>query len=306
MHSDPQNFGSRRGILFVSLSAMLWGTVGIATQAIYRQSELNAISVGFFRLALAFPLVALLGWKIVGRQIFQRPRHYLRMTLIGVLLALYQVFYFAAIGYIGVAMATLITLCTAPVVVSLASVVVLKEPLTKATLYALVCAVTGTVLLVGFPAGGTVPKNLLLGVALSLGSATGYAMVAMIGRSIAHVCNPIHSTAVSFGVGALALFPLAAANVFSVQYTDITWSLLVYVGLVPTAVAYTLFFLGMRGVKASTASILTMLEPLTATVLAWLVFGERLASSGLVGAVLLLIAIVFLYRGERLPGQQAQ
>jgi len=284
---------------------MLWGTVGIATQTIYQQSELDAFSVGFYRLAFAFPVVALLCWKFVGKGVFQvRGRHYWQMALIGALLAIYQVCYFAAVGYIGVAFATLITLCTAPVVVSLASVVFLKEALTRSIIKALLCALAGTALLVGFPEGAAAQNNLLLGISLSLGSAVGYAIVAMLGRSIATECHPIHSTTVSFGVGAIFLFPMAAANCFSAQYTLETLSLLLYIGLFPTAVAYTLFFLGMRNVRASTASILTMIEPLTATILAWFIFDERLAVSGIAGALLLLLAIFVLYRGESSPNRE--
>ncbi|MGK2905883.1 MAG: DMT family transporter [Desulfuromonadales bacterium] len=300
MRLNTHQSSPRLGLLFVSLSAMLWGTVGIATQAVFHQSELNAVTVGFYRLAFAFPVVALLCWKIVGRKVFEVSRHhYLKMALIGAMLAIYQVFYFAAVGSIGVAFATLITLCTAPVIVSLASVIFLKEPLTRSTVKALFCALMGTALLVGFPEGNAEQDNLFLGVSLSLGSATGYALVAMLGRSIASECHPIHSTTVSFGVGAIFLFPMAAFNLFSVHYAMETLGLLLYIGFVPTAVAYTLFFLGMRTVKASTASILTMIEPLTATFLAWFIFGERLAVAGIAGAALLLLAIVLLYRCER-------
>lgn len=296
---DIQHFAARRGIAQVSLSAALWGTVGIATQAVYHQAELNAIAVGFYRLAFAFPVVAIVCWKVVGKEIFKIHKQlYLIMAFTGAMLAIYQVCYFAAVGYIGVALATLITLCTAPVVVSLASVVFLKEPLTKATIKALIFAMAGTALLVGFPENSATINNLFLGVSLSLGSATGYAIVAMLGRSIAKHCHPIHSTTVSFGVGTLFLLPMAASNCLSAQYSGEILSLLLYIGLVPTAVAYTLFFLGMRNVKASTASILTMIEPLTATILAWIIFNEQLAVSGIAGAMLLLFAIVVLYRGE--------
>lgn len=288
------------GVAFISLSAMLWGTVGIATQAVYHQSELNAVTVGFYRLAFAFPVVAVVCWKVVGKQIFKvQGQHYLKMASIGAMLAIYQVCYFAAVGYIGVAFATLITLCTAPVVVALASVTFLNEPLTRPIIKALFCALSGTALLIGFPEGTVAQNNLLLGVSLSLGSAVGYAIVAMLGRSISSECHPLHSTTVSFGFGAIFLLPMAASSCFSAQYTTEIMSLLLYIGLIPTAVAYTLFFLGIRGVKASTASILTMIEPLTATTLAWFIFDERFAVSGAVGAIFLLLAIVFLYRGER-------
>ncbi len=281
---------------------MLWGTVGIATQAIYQQSELNAVTVGFYRLAIAFPVVALLSWKVVGREMFQvKGSIYLKMIITGFLLALYQVFYFAAIGYVGVSLATLITLCTSPVIVALVSTILLKEPLTRATIRALVCALMGTALLVGFPESVAAQGQLILGVSLALGSATGYAIVTLIGRSMAGECHSIHSTTVSLGVGAIFLFPLTTSSVFSVNYAGEIWSLLLYVGLVPTAVAYTLFFWGMRKVKASNASIITMIEPMTATILAWIIFGEQLTVPGFVGAGLLLFSVIILYRGEKDP-----
>ncbi len=299
MDSISQRHESRSGMLFVSLSAILWGTVGVATQAVYRQSELTAVGVGFFRLAFAFPIVGILCWRIVGNQVFQvSASQYRKMALIGIMLALYQVFFFASISYVGVSIATLVTLCTAPVLVSLLSVAVLRERLTGHTILALLSALLGTVLLVGLPENIDTQGNVAIGVALALGSATGYAIVALMGRAIASTCHPVLSTTVSFGTGAVFLFPLAAANIFSATYTIEIWSLILYVGLLPTAVAYSLFFYGMRSLKASAASVLTMIEPLTATILAWLIFAERLAPLGFIGAILLLTSISILYKGE--------
>jgi hypothetical protein len=42
---------SRRGMAFVSLSGVLWGTIGITAQAIYQQSDMGSLAVGFYRLA---------------------------------------------------------------------------------------------------------------------------------------------------------------------------------------------------------------------------------------------------------------
>ena len=67
----------------------------------------------------------------------------------------------------------------------------------------------------------------------------------------------------------------------------------------PTAVAYLLFFTGMRSIRAASASILTLLEPLTATILSWFMFGERLAPTGILGGLFLLAAMVILYYGEK-------
>jgi DME family drug/metabolite transporter len=63
---------------------------------------------------------------------------------------------------------------------------------------------------------------------------------------------------------------------------------------VPTALAYGLFTVGLRRTPATLAGITTLLEPLTASTLGVLFFGERLGAAGSVGALLLLAAILLL------------
>ncbi|HKK02213.1 MAG TPA: DMT family transporter [Desulfuromonadales bacterium] len=295
MSTVIQPAASRRGILLISCAAALWGTVGIATQAIYSLSDLDATTVGFYRLAIGFPILAVLCRPIGGRGILLiRGRSLALLLLIGIMLGAYQVCFFASISHAGVATATLVTLCTAPVIVALLSALFLKEAFTRQTSWALALALAGTACLVGAPRQFDARGGLLIGIWLALGSATGYAIVTLLGRALAGRHHPLHATTISFGAGALALLPLAhPAAAFR---TPEIWGLLLYVGIVPTAVSYTLFFLGMRYVRATAASVLTLVEPLTATLLAWLLFDERLGASGLVGAALLFGGIALLYR----------
>jgi DME family drug/metabolite transporter len=85
-------------------------------------------------------------------------------------------------------------------------------------------------------------------------------------------------------------------NGFVLSYPVSGWVLLLYLGLVPTVLAYVLFLEGIRHTTATAASITTLLEPLTSTLLAWLFFKEQLGVFGLLGAMLLLGAIVLLFR----------
>ncbi|MET9777874.1 DMT family transporter [Streptomyces sp. NPDC006367] len=77
-----------------------------------------------------------------------------------------------------------------------------------------------------------------------------------------------------------------------------TLGLILYLGAVPTALAYTLFFAGLGVVRATTASVVALVEPLTAAVIGVLVFGERLNAIVLTGTALLLFAVVFLAADE--------
>ena len=291
---------SRRGLLLIVLAAVLWGTVGIATKAIYGLADTNPLSIGFFRLAIATPALLLACWRTLGRRMFRiAPRDLGLMLLIGAAMALYQVCYFAAIARVGVAIAVLVTLCTAPVIVTLLSAGLLRERLRPHASLALVCALVGTTMLVWVEPGDIgVRHDIVIGVALALGAALGYAILAICSRPLAGRYHPIQPLAIGFAAGAALLFPCALATGLVVSYPLAGWALLVHLGLIPTALGYVLFFSGMRHITATTASIVTLIEPLTSTALAALLFGERLGPFGLVGAALLLGAIGLLYHGE--------
>src|SRR4051812_16918861 len=169
------------------------------------------------------------------------------------MLGLYQACYFAAIARTGVAVATLITLCTAPVLVAILSGVLGREWPTRATLLALACALAGTALLVaGRPMAGS--RASLLGVFLALGSASGYAIVTLCGRAIAGRTHPLQVNAIAFAAGAILVFALALPNGLVVTYPTTGWLALGYLGLVPTALAYGLFLAGMSTIPATVAT----------------------------------------------------
>ncbi len=285
--------GSR--VWMILLAGTLWGTVGVSTRTLYQLTATNPLSIGFFRLAFATPVLALTCWALLGPKALRIARRDLvRMVLIGCMLALYQACYFAAIVWVGVAVATLVTLCLAPVLVALFSVVVLHEPLTRRVTIALICALIGIGCIVGVQSGGVAHADPVRGVALACGSALGYAILTLAGRSLANRYSAIQINAVGFASGTLILLPLALVSGFVVSYPPQGWALLIYLGVVPTAFAYVLFLTGMRTTPATVSSILTLMEPLTATVLAWILFGERLGPLGFVGAVLLLGALLLL------------
>jgi len=52
----------------------------------------------------------------------------------------------------------------------------------------------------------------------------------------------------------------------------------------------------MRHTTATVASTATLIEPLTSTILAWLVFGEHFSPMGSVGVALLAGSLVLLYK----------
>jgi DME family drug/metabolite transporter len=122
-------------------------------------------------------------------------------------------------------------------------------------------------------------------------AAGGYAGFILCGRLLTSRYHPLHVNSVAFGTGALLLLFLALPTRLVVVYSGWDWLILLYLGCIPTALAYGLFQVGMRSLSATVVSIVTLCEPLTAALLAWILFHEQLGLLGLLGAALLLGAM---------------
>lgn len=291
-----------RGLGSVLVAAMLLGTVGVTTRTLYQISAANPLSVGFFRMAIGAPVLAALCWRTLRERAWLiERRDLLLMLLLGASLGLSQVCYFSAIASSGVTIATLITLCTSPILVTILATGLMHERVTPLTIGALGCALAGTALLAGLQPGKAVTGADATGAAFALGAAVFYAIFTVCSRHLAQRYHPLQTTTVGFAVGSVLLLGMASASGFVTSYPAEGWLLLIYLGTVASALAYGLYLAGIRSVTATLASISSLVELLTAAVLAWLLFGEKLAPLGLLGAGLLLGAIVVMYRAQRQP-----
>ncbi len=283
------------GFWLVTGAAIFWGTIGVATQAIYNMDTTTSLFINLARMLIATPVLLLACWRIVGRTMFNiQRRDFWIMVLTGTLMAISHAAYFAAIRQTGVTIATLLTICIAPVVVTFLSVLLKLEKLTRQGVVALFCALIGSVLLVGIHSPEGTHYNVLLGTIFSLISAASYASVVVCGRFLAANYHPLQVTTVTFGVGTVVLVLINLISGVVIVHTVQGWLLVLYLGLVPTALAYWLFQTGLRSISATAASIVSMLDPLVAALLAWILFGETLALTGIAGAGLLVLSIFLL------------
>ncbi|MCA0454985.1 MAG: EamA family transporter [Chloroflexi bacterium] len=287
-----------RGFGLVALGGTLWGTIGPATQAIFSGSAVAPLSVSFFRVAIATPILLVACAWLLGANGFRIGRRdLLIMMLSGILTGLSQTTYLVAIPLAGVTISTLVGVCTAPVSVALFSVIFKFEPFNRTVMIALAFALIGTVLVVGIEPGTTISSDVVLGVLLSVVCGLLYAGAIVCGRLVANRAHSIQVNTVAFATSAVMLLVIGGlTGGLKTDYPVEGWLLLVYLAVVPTVLGYGFFVAGMKTTSATIAGIITLLEPLTAAILAAAFFHERLTLLALVGAVLLLGAILVLAR----------
>ncbi|MEX0430158.1 DMT family transporter [Spiribacter insolitus] len=293
-------------MLLVAIGATLWSTTGIVSRILFEQTDVSPLTVAFIRFVIASPLFMLLGLLYQGRDFMQLPSGNRRwLVALGLAQTGFQVGYLISVKMIGAGLATLITLCLAPVLVALLAAILLHEPLTRRVLTAMLVAITGTALLVISPQALQLGSGLWAGIGFALAAAACYAAFTLIGRHAAGRVHPMQSAAFGFGVGAVVMLPLALWSGFVpvLRDADVAIPALLYIALVPTTLGYVFFFNGLRHTTATISSILVLLEPLGAALLAWLILNEALGTYGLLGAVMLTgsVALLTLPRAHRQP-----
>jgi drug/metabolite transporter, DME family len=290
---------TQRGLLYVVIASTLWGTTGVVSQMLAQLAHTNGLSIGTLRLTAGAPILVLAAWQLLGRKIGSVSRRDLSvMVLMGVLIAINQALYFVAISFSNVTVATLITICSAPLLVLILTAIIERKMPSRFTISIIFVALLGTVLLVGGSTTQTQNTTSLIGVLCALGSACAYTGVLMLSKSLSAKYHSLQINAIGFSVGAICLLVVSNLVGFAVTYPITGWMLILYLGAIPTALAYSLFIRGMQTISAPTASVIVLLEPLTAAFLASLLFSERLTLLGIGGAALLLGAIYALSRSE--------
>lgn len=225
-----------------------------------------------------------------------------RVIASGALLAGYQGAYYLAIAQISVSLATLITIGSVPVLVAVLTVLRERRAPSPRVTVAVAAAVLGLALLSGTPAPGGSGSSMIAGVCLSLASGAGFTCLITINRTPVPGLGAGAVTTFGLLAGGLLLLPVALCLGMRLPLDVEVLGTVAFLGVVPTALAYGLYFGGLAHAQPVAAALSTMLEPLTATLLSVLLLGDRLGLAGTVGAALLAGALVV----NQLPGDGAR
>ncbi|WP_329129239.1 EamA family transporter [Streptomyces sp. NBC_01476] len=308
----PAGLSTGRGLVYVVFAATAWGTAGAAAALLYDGSGLGPLALTFWRAAGGFVLLlavrclrsrggparAVLPVLPVfpARSGARGRRGAVRILATGAGLTLFQAAYFAAVKSTGLAVATVVTLGSGPVLIALAARLTMGERLGRGGAAAVCGALAGLAVLV-LGGGGTAVRP--AGVVLAVLSAAGYGGITLLTRWFGvrgAAGDPLDTSLWSFGICALLMLPAALREGMWPAAAGIgrTLLLLGYLATIPTAVAYGLYFAGAAVLRSATVSVIALIEPVSAAVIAVGLLGEHLTAATLAGTVILLVAVAAL------------
>src|SRR3954469_14478635 len=270
--------------LQVLLAAVCFGTTGTA-QAIGPSA--SPVAVGAARIVVGGALLV-----VIARAMhLEMPRRGATVAGIAIGVCVYQLSFFAAVNLTGVAVGTVVAIGTGPAAAGVLGRLVNGERLSARWALATACAAAGVLLLAG-DGGGAIDPG---GIALAVMAGVGYATCTVLSKRLLVAGHaPEGVMAAGFGGAAVLLLPVLLLAGPGFLATPGGLALAVYLGAIPTALAYVLFSRGLRGLSSGETATLVLAEPLTATLLGVVALGEQPSQVAAVGAGLVLCGLVVL------------
>jgi drug/metabolite transporter (DMT)-like permease len=228
-------------------------------------------------------------------------RQSLLLAIAGVALAVHFATWIASLDYTSVAVSTLLVSCT-PIFTAAYDALVHRRGLSRASLAAFGAGALGLIGVVGFSA--TQPSHAehrVLGAALALSGAVAFAAYLILVRSVRSDLDTraIVTRTYAWAAAALVVAALVARQPPPALNDATAWGGIVAMALIAQLIGHTAINASLRWFSPSTVSFSTLLEPVSAAVLAYLVFHEGLSVAAILGGCVVLAAIGVVLREDQ-------
>lgn len=281
-----------RGYGMVVTAAVCWGLMATLAKLLFRDRGVDPFVLVVIRADLAtltlFAVMALLR----PAQLKIQAKGFWAAAAVGIGgLAINNFFYFQALHLTSVATALLLQY-QAPILVALYTVLIQRQHLHKRVILAMALALVGCALVVRAYDPAVFRPN-LLGVAAGLGAAAAFAFYILASRAVLRALDPWTLLTYAYLTAGLAWSILLPPwRIIAHGFGPRVWGAFVAVATVGTVVPFGLFISGLRFLPPTHASIVATLEPVIATLAAYLILGETLLPLQILGGGLVLAGVI--------------
>jgi drug/metabolite transporter, DME family len=277
--------------IMIAFAAAMWGLIGFFVKGL-SDAGFSAMEIVTIRVVTAAIILFLLGITFFRSHLKVRLKDMHLFFGTGILsIVFFNWSYFTAINLMNIPIAVAL-LYTSPAFVAILSFIFLKESINRKKLLAILLTIVGCTLAAGIngQAGGSISTISFL---IGLGAGFGYALYSIFGKVALRRYHPFTVTMYTFLVASFALVPTTGiAGKSSIVLQGDTWLYAIGLGIFPTVLAYFAYSWGLERTESSTAAVVATLEPIVATLLGVIVYGDRLGILQLLGSLLIIISVV--------------
>ena len=277
------------GVFLVTLYAVLVATNPIFARISY-DAGANPVTFLFIRFLIASPVM----FMIMKARGFPIPRGKLLVSLIliggigtGAILCFFMAIRLAPVNLI------IIVFYMFPTIVTLLSAVFLKQPITGFKIAALLMTIVGILLAIGMDSGGYV-----LGIILAIITAIFHSLYLIFGSLSIKRAGPFSATTVII-LPSVVIFGIVVGIQGPQWPMNISgWMAIIASALISTILARIAFYEGFRRIDIANAAIISTFEVVVTVTLAIIILGETITLPKILGACLVISAVIILAKNE--------
>lgn len=277
-----------RSIIYILLSGMLWGCMGLFVRVLNKQG-IASMDIVFLRAIVTAVAMVIFLFIFHRRMLKIHWKDFWCFLGTGIAsITFFNFCYFKAIMMTSLSVAAVL-LYTAPAIVMILSYILFREAFTVRKVIAIVMTFFGCMLVTGML--GQQQAITTTGLLYGLGAGLGYAFYSIFSRyALEKGYHSLTITCYTFIVTTVvSVFFTNVSKVSMVVFSSPLYVMLtVALGLICTVAPYLLYTLGLQEVDNSHAAIIASIEPVTATVLGFVVFGEDITVVKMMGMILVL------------------
>ncbi|MGM7700641.1 DMT family transporter [Pseudalkalibacillus sp. Hm43] len=301
MEKAQNNVAFYYGLAFVMFASFLWGVTG-GLSGFLLDRGWDPLVIATFRglVGLLFTVLWLLSKGTIKITL---NRHLILWSVFaGVGIAGNYVFYYFSISQTSVAIAATL-MYTAPIFVIMISALLNLERVTTLKLVSIVVVIIGIILLTGSYKKDLADLN-LFGIIAGLLSGLSYAVFIFGLKNSSKNGDQISVLVLAFLVQFLLVFTYADKQQIAqvlFEFKDIWWFILT--GIAGAGLSFFFYINGLKKINPGIASIVAMIEPVTASLFGVLILGQFLSPVQLVGMAMILFIITFLCKQTLRSGE---
>jgi drug/metabolite transporter (DMT)-like permease len=291
----PASGTDRHGHPVVAVGLLVVAVVAISSSAVLvRWADASPVALAFWRTAGGAAVLALPSWRLGDRP---RPDQWGWLAVAGVALALHFATWLASLELTSVA-ASVTLVSTAPVVIAVHLLVTGRSP-TPVTWVAIALALAGTLIITGGDLGSA-GRDALIGDGLALVAAAAMAVYLTVGQRLRAELSTATYASRTYAVAAASLVPvIGLAGIGLTGYERATWAAIGAMIIGPQLAGHTALNSLLRRLGSVTVSLALLIEPVGASLLAWLLLDELPPAAAVLGGPIVLAALALQLTAQR-------
>ncbi len=290
---DRRHYGT--GVGWSLTSAFLWATTYISGRFLMSADAVDPVTLSMLRFAVGGSLLMLMAALLFRRKLFAVSLTDLaRLAALGALgVAGMSLLFFFGQRTVS-AITSVLIMQTTPFMICLGSVL-MGERIGARGIAGILVSLSGCMLVIGVFGGGADTRfnGQTTGCLLIFLSAFCWAVYSVLSKPLVERLGGLTASAWTMCFGALALAAVWAVGPFTRTWpsTPTTWSIVAYIAVFPTAVAFLAWYEAMVRIPLSLLNVMQYLTPVFTILLARLILGERMTWTMVAGTALVLLGV---------------